>query len=35
MVFEKGHNHMTEVFSIDSPDTSVSKPILDWIEKVK
>jgi hypothetical protein len=26
---------MSEVFSIDTPDTSVSGPILAWIKKVK
>jgi hypothetical protein len=35
MLFEKRHNHMSEVFSIDTADTSVSGPILAWIKKVK
>jgi Carboxylesterase family len=35
MLFEKGQSHMSEVFSIDSPDTSVSGPILKWMKKVK
>jgi hypothetical protein len=35
MLFEKGENHMSEVFSIDTPDTTVSAPILAWIKKVK
>ena len=35
MFFEKDHSHMSEVFSIDTPDTSVSGPILAWIKKVK
>ena len=35
MLFEKGQSHMSEVFSIDSPDTSVSAPILKWMKKVK
>jgi len=35
MLFEKGESHMSEVFSIDTPDVTVSKPILDWIKKVK
>lgn len=35
MLFEKGESHMSEVFSIDTPDTSVSGPILAWIKKVK
>jgi triacylglycerol lipase len=35
MLFEKGESHMSEVFSIDTPDTTVSAPILAWIKKVK
>lgn len=35
MLFEKGQSHMSEVFSIDTPDTSVSGPILKWMKKVK
>ena len=35
MLLEKGQSHMSEVFSIDSPDTSVSAPILKWMKKVK
>jgi hypothetical protein len=35
MLFEKGESHMSEVFSIDTPDTTVSGPILAWIKKVK
>jgi hypothetical protein len=35
MLFEKGESHMSEVFSIDTPDVTVSKPILDWMKKVK
>ncbi len=35
MLFEKGESHMSEVFSIDTGDQTVSKPILDWIKKVK
>jgi len=35
LLFEKGESHMSEVFSIDTPDVTVSKPILDWIKKVK
>ena len=31
MLFERRHNHMSEVFSIDTADTSVSGPILEWI----
>jgi len=33
MLFEKGESHMSEVFSIDTPDTTVSKPILAFIKK--
>jgi hypothetical protein len=35
LLFEKGESHMSEVFSIDTADQTVSKPILDWIKKVK
>ena len=35
MLFEKGHSHMSEVFSIDTADTTVSGPILKWIRSVK
>ena len=35
MLFEKGESHMSEVFSIDTPDKVVSAPILAWIKKVK
>lgn len=35
MMFLKGESHMSEVFSIDTPDTTVSGPILAWIKKVK
>ena len=35
MLFEKGHSHMSEVFSIDTADTTVSGPILKWIRNVK
>ncbi len=35
MFFEKGQSHMSEVFSIDTADKSVSGPILAWIKKVK
>jgi hypothetical protein len=34
-LFARRHNHMSEVFSIDTADTSVSGPILEWIQKVK
>jgi hypothetical protein len=35
MLFEKGESHMSEVFSIDTADTTVSGPILKWMKKVK
>lgn len=35
MLFEKGESHMSEVFSIDTADKTVSGPILAWIKKVK
>jgi hypothetical protein len=35
MFFVKGHSHMSEVFSPDTPDRTVTKPILDWMKKVK
>ena len=35
MLFEKGESHMSEVFSIDTSDTTVSGPILAWMKKVK
>lgn len=35
MLFEKGESHMGEVFSIDTPDQSVSGPILAWMKKIK
>jgi triacylglycerol lipase len=35
MFFVKGHSHMSEVFSPDTPDRTVTRPILDWIKKVK
>jgi hypothetical protein len=35
MLFAKDHSHMSEVFAFDTPDTTVSKPILDWIKSVK
>jgi Carboxylesterase family len=35
MLFEKGESHMSEVFSIDTPDQTVSGPILAWMKKVK
>jgi hypothetical protein len=35
MFFVKGHSHMSEVFSPDTPDRTVTRAILDWIKKVK
>ena len=35
LLYEKGESHMSEVFSIDTPDKTVSGPILAWIKKVK
>jgi triacylglycerol lipase len=34
MIYLKDESHMSEVFSIDTPDKTVSGPILDWIKKV-
>ncbi len=31
----KGHSHMSIVFSIDTPDTSVSDPLLAWMKSVQ
>jgi hypothetical protein len=35
MLFEKGESHMSEVFSIDTSDQTVSGPILKWIKSIK
>src|SRR5207249_10051174 len=35
MLFLKGESHMSEVFSIDTDDKTVSSPILAWMKKVK
>jgi hypothetical protein len=35
MFLAKGQNHMSELFSIDTADTSVSGPILKWMQSVK
>ena len=32
MLYAKRHSHMGEVFSFDTPDTTVSKPILDFFK---
>jgi hypothetical protein len=34
LVYNKRHSHVSEVFSIDSPDTSVSDPILAFAKRV-
>ena len=34
LVYNKRHSHVSEVFSIDTPDTSVSAPILAFAERV-
>lgn len=31
----KGESHMSEVFSIDTPDKTVSGPVLAWIKRIK
>jgi hypothetical protein len=35
LLYAKGESHMSIVFSIDSPDKSVSGPILAWMKKIK
>ena len=35
MLYLKEESHMSEVFSVDTPDKTVSGPILAWIKKVK
>ncbi len=35
MFYAKRHSHMGEVFAFDTPDTSVSKPILDFFKSVR
>ena len=35
MLFEKGESHMSEVFSIATPDKIVSGPILKWMKSIK
>ena len=32
LLFEKDESHMSEVFSIDTPDQTVSGPILKWLQ---
>jgi hypothetical protein len=35
MLFARQHSHMSEVFSFDTPDKTVSVPILAWMKKTK
>jgi triacylglycerol lipase len=35
LLYLKGESHMSEVFSIDTPDKTVSGPILEWMKKIK
>jgi Carboxylesterase family len=35
LLIPKGHSHMSIVFSIDTPDTTVSAPILAWMKQVR
>jgi hypothetical protein len=35
LLYFKGESHMSEVFSIDTPDKTVSGPILAWMKKIK
>jgi BD-FAE protein len=35
MLYLKDESHMSEVFSVDTPDQTVSGPILSWIKKMK
>ena len=35
LLFAKGESHMSIVFSIDTPDQTVSGPILAWMKKIK
>ncbi len=35
MLYAERHNHMSIVYSPDTPDTTVSKPVLDFINSVK
>ncbi|MGH9687523.1 MAG: alpha/beta hydrolase [Candidatus Acidiferrales bacterium] len=34
LLFEKGESHMSEIFSVDTPDKTVSGPILAWFKSV-
>ena len=35
ILYARGHSHMSIVFSIDTPDKTVSGPILAWIKRIK
>ena len=35
LLYFQGESHMSEVFSLDTPDKTVSGPILAWIKKIK
>ena len=35
MLFEKGESHMSGIFSIDTPDKTVSGPILAWLKSIQ
>jgi hypothetical protein len=35
LLYFKAESHMSEVFSIDTPDKTVSGPVLAWIKKIK
>jgi hypothetical protein len=35
LLYLKGESHMSEVFSLDTPDKTVSGPILAWMKKIK
>jgi len=35
ILYLNGESHMSEVFSIDTPDKTVSGPILAWMKKLK
>jgi hypothetical protein len=35
LLYFKGESHMSEVFSIGTPDKTVSGPILTWMKKIK
>jgi hypothetical protein len=35
LLYEKGESHMSEIFSVDTPDHTVSGPVLVWIHSVE